>query len=220
MTSPATLTDAIRNGVLYQLLNVHTAFPGKIVTYDYTQKRASIQPQIDKKYTDGTTQPMPILNNVPVVFPYASGASITFPVNAGDTCLVVCCERSIDNWITNGLQQPPTDPRKLDLSDGVAIMGLVPYNQTSPADNNTDFLISYGGSKIRIKPDGAVVIDTASTVAIGTSTTEVLDVLSQLMGLLTGLTVMGTSFGGPLDATFIVDVLALQAQLDAIKGTI
>lgn len=220
MTSPATLTDAIRNGVLYQLLNVHTAFPGKIVTYDYTQKRASIQPQIDKKYTDGTTQPMPILNNVPVVFPYASGASITFPVNEGDTCLVVCCERSIDNWITNGLQQPPTDPRKLDLSDGVAIMGLVPYNQTSPADNNTDFLISYAGSKIRIKADGAVVIETATTVAIGTSSTEVLDVLSQLMGLLTGLTVMGTAFGGPLDATFIVNVLALQAQLDAIKGTI
>ena len=65
-----------------------------------------------------------------------------------------------------------------------------------------------------------VIIDTSSKVAIGNSTTELLDVVSQLMGLLQGAMVMGASFEGPLDATFILAVNALQTQLDAIKGTI
>src|SRR5574337_198010 len=120
MTSPTTMTDAVRNAVLYQLMNIHTAFPAQIIDYDYTTKKASVQPSLNKKYTDGTVQPMPVLSNVPVIFPYASGASITFPVNEGDYCLVICCERSIDDWLNIGGQLTPSDPRKLDLSDAVA----------------------------------------------------------------------------------------------------
>lgn len=219
-TSPTTMPDAIRNAVLYQLLNIHTAFPGMVVSYDFTTKKASIQPMVDKKYTDGTTQAMPILNNVPVIFPFASGASITFPVNAGDYCLVVCCERSIDNFLSTGAQVPPTDPRKFDLSDGVAIMGLLPFTETSPATNNTDFLIGYSGSEIRIKPNGDVTIKTAGKVAIGNPTTEVLQVISTLMTYLQGGAVMGPAFNGPLNAAFTALVASLQTQLNAIKGTI
>lgn len=219
-TSPTTMVDAIRNAVIYQLLNIHTAFPGAVVTYDYSTKKASIQPLVDKKYTDGTTQAMPILNNVPVIFPFASGASITFPVSAGDYCLVLCCERSIDNFLSNGAQSPPSDPRKFDLSDGVAIMGLMPFSETSPATNNTDFLIGYSGSEIRIKPNGDVTIKTAGKVAIGNPTTEVLQVISTLMTYLQGAAVTGTVLGGPLNPAFTALVAALQTQLNAIKGTI
>lgn len=220
-TSPTTMTDAIRNAILYQLLNIHTAFPGKVITYEFAMKKASIQPMIDKKYTDGTTEPMPILNNVPVIFPFAGGASITFPVNPGDYCLVVCCERSIDNFLSNGQQAAPTDPRKFDLSDGVAIMGLLPFNENSPAQNNSDFLISYAGSEIAIKQNGDVMIKTAGKVAIGNLTTEVLDVLSQALGFIAnplGVVVPSVPFTGPLaDAAAS---LALQTQLNIIKGTI
>jgi hypothetical protein len=219
-TSPNTMTDAIRNSVLYQLMNIHTAFPGSIVDYDYTTQKASIQPVIDKKYTDGTTQPMPILNNVPVIFPSSGGAGITMPVKPGDTCLVVCCERSIDDWLATGTQGPPFDPRKLDLSDGVAIMGLYPFTETSTADNNTDLLVSYSGSSIRIKENGDILIKTSSKVAIGTATTEVLDVISQLMTLLQGGLVMGAAFNGPLNVAFTSQVSTLQTQLNTIKGTI
>jgi hypothetical protein len=219
MTNPTTLTDAIRNAVLYQIANIHTVFPGRIISYEYKTKKAVIQPSINKAYVDGM-QPMPVLNNVPVIFPYSGGASLTFPVRADDYCLVLCCERSIDQWLQNGGQVTPNDPRKYDLTDAVAIMGLLPFTETSPASNNDELLLQYAGSKIRIKEDGAIVIETASTVAIGTQTTELLDVLSQLMGYLIGGTVMGAAFGGPLSPGFVAAVTALQAQLDAIKGTI
>ena len=120
MTAQTTLSDAIRNAVLYQQSIIHTAMPGIIVSYDYTTKKAQIQPAINKSYTNGTVQPMPVLSNVPVIFPFASGASITFPVNDGDYCLIICCERSIDNWLTTGGQVTPNDPRKMDLSDAEA----------------------------------------------------------------------------------------------------
>lgn len=219
-TSPNSMADAIRNAILYQLNNIHTAFPGKIITYDYTTKKASVQPMVDKKYTTGP-EPMPVLNNVPVIFPYAGGASITFPVNEGDFCLVVCCERSIDNFLSNGQQSPPTDPRKFDLSDGVAIMGLLPFNETSPADNNSDFLISYAGSKIRIKQDGAVVIETASTIAIGNQIAELVDVVSTILSYIAnpvGVVVPAVPFTGPLADAVAAGLL--KVQLDLIKGTI
>lgn len=219
-SSPNSLTDAIRNSILYQLNNIHTAFPGVIVDYDFTKKQAIVQPTINKMYSDGLEQPFPLLNAVPVIFPFAGGASLTFPVNAGDPCLLIVCERSIDQWMTTGMQTFPADPRKFDLSDAVAIMGLVPFTSTSPAPNNTDVLLTYQGSSISIKQNGDVIIDTSSKVAIGNNTTEVLDVISQLLGLLQGAMVMGPAFNGPLNASFIANVLALQTQLNAIKGSI
>lgn len=219
MTSPNTLTDAIRNAVLYQLMNVHIAFPAKVIKYDYTVKKAQLQPMIDKKFTDGTVQPMPILNDVPVIFPVAGGASLTFPVNEGDTCLVVCCERCIDTWVETGQQAPPPDPRKWDLSDAVAIVGLTPFNVENPATNNTDVLLTYKGSKIIIRENGDVVIDTASKVAIGTSANELLKILSDLLDSLS--TSITTTVGQPIQGALpALTYSNLKAQVEAIRGTI
>ena len=220
MTSPITMTDAIRQAILYNLNNVHVSLPGSIVSYDFTVQKASIQPLLNKVWADGTSTPMPVLENVPVIFPRAGGASLTFPVVQGDTCLLLFVERSMDLWLSTGGQVNPDDPRKFDLSDAVAIMGLFPFNETSEAINNDDVLLTYQNSSITIKKSGDVVINTSSKVAIGNSTTEVLDVLSQLLADLQGSTVMGPAFNGPLNAAFIAQMLALQTKIDAIKGTI
>ena len=223
MSSPVDLPTAIRQSILYQLNNIHTCLPAEIVSYDYTKQRATVQPLLNKVWSDGTSTPMPEQQNVPVIFPRAGGASLTFPVIAGDTCLLVFIERSTDVWKTVGGQVNPDDPRKFDLSDGVAIMGLFPFSESSQAENNTDVFLTYAGSKIVIKQNGDVVIDTASKVAIGNSTTEVLNVISQLLGYLQGaavITVPSTPFVGGLTPALVLQLAALQAQLDLIKGTI
>ncbi len=114
-----TMTDAMRQAVLFQLYDVHTALPGTIISYDSTLQKATIHPSLKKSYLDGTTQEMPILNNVPVIFPRAGGASLTFPVVQGDTCLLLFIERSIDLWKSVGGVVAPDDPRKFDLSDAL-----------------------------------------------------------------------------------------------------
>ncbi len=220
MANPVTLNDAAKAVVDYKLNNVNTAMPAAIVSYDYTVQKASVQPLLNKVWTDGTVTPYPILENVPVIFPAAGGGGLTFPVVESDTCLLLFCQRSMDLWLTTGGQVNPDDPRKFDLSDAMAIMGLFPFNHNSTADNNTDTILTYAGSVIRIKQSGAIVIESSNTVALGTSTTEVLNVLSQLMGFLVGTTVMGPAFNGPLNAAFITQVNTLKSQLDAITGTI
>lgn len=222
MTSP-NMTDAIRQSILYQLNNVHTALPASIVEYDFTTQKATVQALLNKVWTDGTDTPIPILQNVPVIFPRAGGASLTFPVVSGDTCLLLFIERSIDQWLISGGQVSPQDPRKFDLSDAVAIMGLSPFSQESLATNNSDVLLTYKDSSIRIQADGEVDIKTSSKVAIGTLSTELLDVLSQTLGFLSSLTAIPAIPSGgspPQPLTFQASAASLKTQLDAITGTI
>ena len=142
-----TITDALRQAIQFQLYDVHTALPGVIVSYDYTKQKAEIQPSLKKSYLDGTTLDLPILSNVPVIFPRAGGASLTFPVVQGDTCLLLFIERSTDLWKSVGGNVAPNDPRKFDLSDAVAIMGLFPFTEDSLAENNSDVLLTYKALK-------------------------------------------------------------------------
>ena len=167
-SAPTSLADAVKAAIQYNLNNIHTAMPAQILSYDFTTQKASVQPTVNKQWTDGTTSRMPIINEVPVIFPSAGGASVSFPVLAGDTCLLVVCERSITEWLLAGGLATPSDPRKLDLTDAVAIPGLIPFNGTFPVrTNNTDFIIEYGGSSITITQNGDIKINTASTIALG-----------------------------------------------------
>ena len=213
-----TITDAMRQAVLFQLYDVHTALPGQIISYDHKMQKATIQPCLKKSYLDGTTQEMPILNNVPVIFPRAGGASLTFPVVSGDTCLLLFIERSTDLWKSVGGVVAPNDPRKFDLSDAVAIMGLMPFTENSLSDNNEDVLLTYKGSNIRIKASGDIQIETASKVAIGNTSAEVLDIVSSILGILT--TSVTTAPGSPIFQGLGPTYATLKLALDSIKGSI
>lgn len=213
-----TMTDAMRQAIQFQLYDVHTALPGQIVSYDHSAQKASIQPCLKKSYLDGTTQEMPILNNVPVIFPKSGGASLTFPVNGGDNCLLLFIERSTDLWKSVGGIVAPNDPRKFDLSDAVAIMGLMPFSENSLSENNEDVLLTYKNSSIRIKASGDVQIDTASKVAIGNASTEVLDIVSSILGILT--TSVTTAPGSPIFQGTVPNYATLKFALDSIKGSI
>lgn len=206
-----TMTDAMRQAVLFQLYDVHTALPGTIISYDSTLQKATVQPSLKKSYLDGTTQEMPILNNVPVIFPRAGGASLTFPVVQGDSCLLLFIERSTDLWKSVGGIVAPDDPRKFDLSDAVAIMGLMPFSENSLSENNEDVLLTYKSSNIRIKSSGEIQIETAGKIAIGNQTTEVLDLLSRW------LNVLGTQ---EPQLTQQAQYLSFKSEIDALKGTL
>lgn len=206
-----TMTDAMRQAVLFQLYDVHTALPGAIIDYDNTLQKATVQPSLKKSYLDGTTQEMPILNNVPVIFPRAGGASLTFPVVQGDSCLLLFIERSTDLWKSVGGIVAPDDPRKFDLSDAVAIMGLMPFSENSLSENNEDVLLTYKNSNIRIKSSGEIQIETTGKIAIGSQTTEVLDLLSRW------LNVLGTQ---EPQLTQQTQYLSFKSEIDALKGTL
>lgn len=110
---------------------IWTAIPGIVQSFDAAALTCEVQPAIQGKVRqeDGTIRlvNLPLLLDCPVVFPHAGGVSLTFPIKAGDECLVVFSCRAIDLWWQSGGVQPPAETRMHDLSDGFVIPG--PYSQ-------------------------------------------------------------------------------------------
>ena len=64
---------------------------------------------------------LPLLVNVPVVFPGSSDFELKLILKQNDECLVLFSDLSIDNFWEKGSLQNPVEVRRHDLSDGIAI---------------------------------------------------------------------------------------------------
>lgn len=151
-----------------EIANIHTASPGKIISYDPGTGLASVQPSLKFKVPDGRELDMPVIIGVPVIFPSGSGgnASVSFPIQAGDGCLIVFAERSIDDWVKGG---DSDDPRKHDLTDAIAIPGLYTFGVPAIAAHPNDTCLKNGSTVLRIESGGSVHIDGADLVVNGIS---------------------------------------------------
>ena len=87
----------------------------------------TVQPSIRGRVEqpDGSTKSvaLPLLVDVPAVFPSGGGFTLTFPIHQGDECLVVFADRCIDAWWQSGGIGEPLETRTHNLSDGFALVG-------------------------------------------------------------------------------------------------
>lgn len=101
---------------------------GEIVSFDKNDQTATIKVlhRWDNNYNTDLTETVdyPVLQKVPVVVLQGGGSVITFPIKAGDQCLLLFCDYMIDNWWISGSVGASDFPRKHDLSDAIAIVGL------------------------------------------------------------------------------------------------
>jgi hypothetical protein len=147
---------------------IRVAMPASIESYDFKTQKADIKIDMQELYQNGTSLDYPVLSGVPIIFPRCGGASITMPVLRGDTCLVMFLDRDSTSWLLGGKNVKPKSMRSHHLSDAVAIMGLCPFTNKSPAKNNTDMLISFDGSFITLKPKGIIDITSAKEINVKT----------------------------------------------------
>ena len=146
--------QAIKDSIKSELADVHTAMPGKIVSFDIATGLATVLPAMKFKKPDGSTMAFPQITGVPVVFPQANGmsATIAFPIKAGDGCLIITAEESIDYW----LYGHETDTSlQFDITNAICIPGLFNKANEAMAEacNNNAIVIKNGSSKIQIKSD-------------------------------------------------------------------
>ncbi|WP_419058415.1 Gp138 family membrane-puncturing spike protein [Kluyvera georgiana] len=132
---------------------LRVCLPGVIQSFDAGEVTATIQLGI-RGITDGESNPVSLLTNVPVVFPRGGGCTLTFPVKSGDECLVIFADRCIDFWWQSGGVQEPVDDRMHDLSDAFAIVG--PQSQAKKISG-----ISASGAQLRTD-DGNAFIEVAA----------------------------------------------------------
>lgn len=149
--------------------NLRCCIPGVIQQYDPKTNTASIQPAIREEIVneDNTVQYMnlPILVNVPIIFPSCSIGSIKMLLKQRDECLVLFSDLSIDNFWKYANVQNPIEVRRHDLSDGIAIPCVLSQPNTKPF-NGTGMEITSEDSKISITKDGITFSDKNGTITL------------------------------------------------------
>ncbi|HDX8786006.1 TPA: phage baseplate protein [Klebsiella michiganensis] len=151
---------------------MRVSIPGIIQSFDPDAVTAVIQPAIKGVQHDTSgaevSVSLPLLVDVPVVFPRGGGCTLTFPVSEGDECLVIFADRCIDFWWQSGGVQEPVDGRMHDLSDAFCIVG--PQSQakkiggisTTGAQLRTDD----GSAFIEVSAGGDITATTAGSATI------------------------------------------------------
>lgn len=136
-----------------EISQIHTALPGRILSYDASSNRAQVQPVGKYQVEDGRALDYPVIANVPIQFPCGMGgkAGITFPIRAGDGCLLVFSESNLDDFLSGGESE---DNRHFDLTDAVAIPGLYSGTVASASRYSDDVCLVRGGNYLKVGVDG------------------------------------------------------------------
>lgn len=199
------LVDALRSAIDSRLLELHTAIPAEVLSFDATKATVNVQPSIKRKMSDGSVVSLPVIQNVPICYPQGNGSIICFPLAKGDPVLLVFSERSLDIWWTKGGNVDPLDARKHNLSDAIAIPGVTPGPRVSARISSQHMRIESGNASIELQKAGKFKMQ-----KIGGD--DVLDLLSQTLQALS----TASNSAGPLfnAATFAT----LKTKIDALKG--
>lgn len=168
--------QALMQLVRRMFLEIHTCLPGEIVSFNPDTQTATVKGCIRNKVidTDGnvTWIDPPRILEVPVVFLQSqkNGFSITYPVQAGDQCLLFFSERGYDNWLEYGSVQNPNEigaPLAHQYNDAFALVGVSPYPSSIQnfqtdcielRNKNRDIRISLSDSSIVVHNNKVEVI--------------------------------------------------------------
>ncbi|HBQ5923345.1 TPA: hypothetical protein PCH36_000666 [Klebsiella pneumoniae] len=146
---------------------MRVSMPGIIQSFDPDSVTAVVQPAIKGAEQDESGSEvsvnLPLLVDVPVVFPRGGGCTLTFPVSEGDECLVIFADRCIDFWWQSGGVQEPVDGRMHDLSDAFCIVG--PQSQAKKIGGISNSAVELrsddGETKLSLNPASGVINGTA-----------------------------------------------------------
>lgn len=136
--------DVIRTAFEAMISRVWTALPGVVQGVTNNGNTLEVQPAINGRVMqpDGTFKPiqMPKVVDVLIGWQGGGGATWTFPIAAGDECILMFSSRCIDSFWQNGFVAPagqkgadgkpvnvlnsPPEFRMHNLSDGFAIVGV------------------------------------------------------------------------------------------------
>jgi len=206
-----TLEEVIRIAIENRLSSLHIAMPGQVVSHDPQKNCVSVQPVLKRKYeSNDEVVKLPVINNVPVVFPRAGNAYISLPISAGDVVQLLFSERSIDLWKAKGGVVDPDDPRKFHLSDAVAIPGGYPL--CDPVDvSTTDIRIHNDIGQVSVLPTGKFQLKNTQ------SGNEVLDLVYRFCDAVKNGQVICGGVPGTWDPETISTMSNILAKLATLK---
>ncbi|NDL01275.1 phage baseplate assembly protein V [Photorhabdus bodei] len=168
------MQEVISAGLYVSLPCIIQSFNADAVTIT---AQPAIRWKIRQKDGELESVSLPLLVDVPVIFPRGGGVTLTFPIKAGDECLVVFADRCIDYWWQSGGVQEPVDPRQHNLSDGFAIIGPQSQQQkiSGISTNAAQLRSDDGAAYIELDPNShnVTIITSAKLIATANGGTEI-----------------------------------------------
>ncbi len=210
------IVKSIIDAMNYQFATRHFSRPGRIETFDSATGKAGVKPLIQFPVKDRdtgvvTTLELPVINDVPIAVMQGGGGRLTFPISAGDPCMLIFSEVSLDEWLESGGDPDPLDFRRNQLSDAMAIVGIQSF---------ADWQEPLAGKTALQFGTGEISIDESGKIAIGNSAGELIDLLSQTLGELASTTVDTTTSNPVQPINNAAAFTALKAIVDQLKGAL
>jgi hypothetical protein len=166
MNQIPTLTQVLNQAINNRLLDLHTALIARVESYDPAKHQVSVSPVLKRAIAtlngDVVEEQLPIISEVPVLFPRAGGFFISFPIQVGDFVQLVFNESSIDTWVTETSSMIGSGER-FTLQGAVAIPGVYPEAKALVSAHKTNFVagkddgvqLHIDGDKIKLGSDKA-----------------------------------------------------------------
>lgn len=124
------------------------------VTATINYKKSFIQANLDGT-TSTRLEDYAILVDCPVVIMQGGKGALTFPIEEGDTCLILFNDRDMDTWVQSGQIDAPPTSRLHSFSDGIALVGVRPFSKAlSSYEEDRIALKTKLGTMISIGRDG------------------------------------------------------------------
>jgi hypothetical protein len=181
MTQIPSFAQLIKQAIDGRLLDVHTALIAKVESYDADKQLVNVSPILKRSLMtmdgDVVSEDLPVLCDVPVLFPRAGGFFISFPIQPGDFVQLIFNEVDLEEWLDD---KEPTigHNQRFTLQGAVAIPGIYPQAKALLDAHKTNFVlgkeqglqIHIDDEKIRLWSD-----DAAEALAIARIVKDELD---------------------------------------------
>ena len=174
-----------------RIYEIHTSHPATVISINgrppFNGKERTVTVRLGiRRDMKGLSKKIAPLIHVPVLFPSSKNYGMTWPVEVGDTGLVVFSESSIDQWWEGSGSDVvnPRDMRMHHYSDGFFIPHVMQKLNALSADEIKDgeVVIKSKETKLTLKEDGTFCLETEHG--------EFLETLVKALGLI------NTSSGG------------------------
>lgn len=146
--------------------SIHTAVPGEIIKVYNESGTADVKPLAKDVSANGSTIDYPILYNVPIVISQSQSVStsLAFPVHAGDDCLIIISETTLDSW---RFRRETGAQSKHTLTNAICIPGLsrVASSAFTAACNSESVVVRSGDTSLVVGESG-VSINTPGSIQL------------------------------------------------------
>lgn len=192
--------DQLKKNVFLSL-NCHHV--GTIQSFDATHQTATVTINYKKTYyqLNPATQlyaptliDYPILIDCPVICLGGGPTALTFPIAAGDECLVLFNDRDLDNWFAGGAGTGTSTPRLHSFADAIILVGLRSMGHVLSNYDTVRAVLSQGTTMVGVGPSLIKIAN--GLYSLNGLLQELVTEIQNLVTATAAITVTGITTGG------------------------